>query len=1357
MPEKIQEQIEGYARKYGYKAANLKVLQTIVKKANEAGLKASIPEIETLAHDDLSGHLAVYFPDLQSLWQAFVKAQAQEAGGLTVEGKAILKKIRQNILEVFSTQQLPEKLIQEYLATMSEQDQLMVRSTGKEDSADLANPGGNESIAAVKPTPKDVSEAIGEVIASYFSEKSLEQRIKGHDDISQPPFMPVLLQRMIGEPLSGDPAQQVISGVMYTGKQGTKIQMAPGHGELIVNSKAPFDGFYVSHEGVVHSQIALKPKRLAPREKDVKGVVKRELHMVENDKSAKVQPSVTDSVTRRIANIGQIIEAEYGQPMDVEFVYQPRTDTVFIVQARPIPKGDLRNVIPSSIKPEKIKAVREKAPIVSGQVISPAGERARVITNKSEILICTTIDQALEIYLSQKDSNIKAVVVKTFAPAASHEAAEFNSKAIPVIQVEDPSAVEAMLEATQPCLIVDVQRKMIVDWHNQAEPIEDILANGLFKSSMPLQQTVQAPVYSGKPFEAESELKLEQKEPIGKLFEMIEHGTPSQAQGAFNQLAKSYYKLVSLPEKTKPITTFNEMLTELETIEATAPGNVEPARVALSRTLNRLLTLARSTSFDVDTRKQLNLLLQNAMATGLEISHMLDEIEHLDKESFPAYQHALLTLVNRIEAILVYPGNKEVFSSSLVQVLKEEQAMRRAENLAKHEQLNPEEKFYFTQFLKMSVLCINAPLKREWERFALICAKDKTKREGLAQVLNFMIRNNLGSFLVNTLFQDGVKEMKDDFEAIFQDIYVQSAKALKNINAMGLKEIKDMLDQWQRQETAWADPAQFDKLFAAFSTDFEDIMTKLDKVDLKNLGLAEKTLVFNEINRLTSILDNSIKHFKGSTQYTDKDKQAKQFAEMLTLYHRLMERQVFFVSDELIKSFKGPEDKHNTKQSILDVIRQTFEEKSKNPTGLQLSTSGQFGVNSAIITSPATFERQFVAKKQYLTLEDLFTLFHQNIIAANMLLTKDLNLERDDLPEILQFVMDSVENYKLVYGREYKESLLSARYDYPNFNLQFNLPLAQHAAAFDIQYNVVTNKMKFHLQVFGEARSRFDKIKNVTNAYLAMMGVTVTKSPTSESMSAKSMLEYEFEFNADNPDKLQDAAQLVKIMARISFADNKISIPELVKVACHYPKRAPEVGIAMRDIVKEFLFVKGQKLNGTDIRALLDLFKNMSIDKEIVADIAKKILHPQNTISSHWPSKEGMEDFISLHKILYSDSYLEQIINEKPGNYTFFETLLLHKEYVLAQQLMDNPAFKPSMHSNAVMIVANNKDYEFMQKLVDKKLYSDLMPPTVELLKKEQPALLEALETNKEEGAKSSSSESRTRNKRLPTRIKTKF
>ncbi len=88
----------------------------------------------------------------------------------------------------------------------------MVRSTGHEDGLQ-ANPGGNVSTPNIPLVRASISAAIGQVIASYFSVKSLQQRTLTGDDITTPPFVPVLLQVMFAEEKKG-----IIptSGILFT-------------------------------------------------------------------------------------------------------------------------------------------------------------------------------------------------------------------------------------------------------------------------------------------------------------------------------------------------------------------------------------------------------------------------------------------------------------------------------------------------------------------------------------------------------------------------------------------------------------------------------------------------------------------------------------------------------------------------------------------------------------------------------------------------------------------------------------------------------------------------------------------------------------------------------------------------------------------------------------------------------------------------------------------------------------------------------------------------------------------------------------------------------------------------------------
>ena len=73
---------------------------------------------------------------------------------------------------------------------------LMVRSSGKEDTKELANAGGNVSVANVEPSIVPFLTALKAVVISYFGEKSLKQRLLAGDAslFDKVPFTPVVVQ-----------------------------------------------------------------------------------------------------------------------------------------------------------------------------------------------------------------------------------------------------------------------------------------------------------------------------------------------------------------------------------------------------------------------------------------------------------------------------------------------------------------------------------------------------------------------------------------------------------------------------------------------------------------------------------------------------------------------------------------------------------------------------------------------------------------------------------------------------------------------------------------------------------------------------------------------------------------------------------------------------------------------------------------------------------------------------------------------------------------------------------------------------------------------------------------------------------
>lgn len=362
----IQSHIKQSADIYGNKSANLLELDKIAKKiSQEIDLNVAIPEICPFPNADLLKYLDDYAPKWRNLWGDFQKDSQNKA-------PAILAELQKLIIETFAQPQnkLPkeiEDVMVQYTETIRKKDpnaMLMVRSTGKEDSLEVANPGGNDSIAAVKLEVQSIKEAMGLVVASYFGEKSFKQRLLRQQNIFEEPFMPVLLQHMIGEPLKGnlEPKNVIKSGVMYSSETDTRIQLAPGHGELIVNSKGPFDTFFVTRENVVHAIIEPKPMRLVPNEivDHSTGKKKRALLETVNPKYLQNMPSISTEIAFKLGKAAKAIEKYYGKPMDIEFVYdpgdpaKPNSDILYLVQARPIP--EVKTICPSQRRQKPLQS-----------------------------------------------------------------------------------------------------------------------------------------------------------------------------------------------------------------------------------------------------------------------------------------------------------------------------------------------------------------------------------------------------------------------------------------------------------------------------------------------------------------------------------------------------------------------------------------------------------------------------------------------------------------------------------------------------------------------------------------------------------------------------------------------------------------------------------------------------------------------------------------------------------------------------------------------------------------------------------------------------------------------------------------
>jgi phosphoenolpyruvate synthase/pyruvate phosphate dikinase len=470
----IQQDVHRYViSHFGNKTFNLCVLNALAQKLNQpmgqAKTRIAVPEFCAISSQELTEYLNKK-ATLDLLWQQFTIAQAAHKD-LQPMAIKLLSEIRARISSAFiDASNIPAAIKQqiESFIVQHKDSVFMVRSTGDEDRTDIANAGGNESVPAVQPTVQAIWQAMGIVVQSYFSEKSLQQRLLAGDVITKRFFIPVLIQRMIGEKIGVSSTSLFdlpVSGVMFTQESlgdtpnVAQIQTAFGHNQGVVNSLVAVDTFYCGPSGVIHTIIRKKTDRLAPVKTDDHLILER----VTNPIALQATPSISSLLAYDLSRIARIIETEYNHPMDIEFVVERKNNsaTIYLVQARPLLKKTFTQS-PDYVVEDSITKTPE-AQLIKGQTLGAAGGFVRRITDSNQIILKDELPQALNEYHDNPErSVIKAVIVTKMAPATSHEATQFRGYAVPVLVIkpEDKQKIEQLL--LQGALLIDTQRGLII-------------------------------------------------------------------------------------------------------------------------------------------------------------------------------------------------------------------------------------------------------------------------------------------------------------------------------------------------------------------------------------------------------------------------------------------------------------------------------------------------------------------------------------------------------------------------------------------------------------------------------------------------------------------------------------------------------------------------------------------------------------------------------------------------------------------------------------------------------------------------------------------------------------------------------
>lgn len=1080
------EELIQIAKKKGYKAANLEFLDKILLEFSaeeQNNINIVIPKHISISNQAITDHIDQYSFDWKEKWDQFCELQGNDEN-LKPEAIAKLKEIQVSIRQAFIDKTLE-------IENLDQAERWMVRSTGDEDRVDVANPGGNESV----PSDSDsISSSIGIVIASYFSEKSMSQRLKSGEEITKkPPLMPCLIQKLVGE--KPGMALPPVSGVIYTDTSGNiRIQAAYGHGELVVNSKGNFDNIFVTKENVVHQYLGDKKIRLVPRfNLENKQISLEEVNNSDFSRGA----SLDEEVSMNLAKFANFVQSKYGMRMDLEFVFDPNGNTINIVQARPIPEGKRKALVPSALSNDFIAT--NKPLFSDGQIITPDVMTAKVIISKAEILVCDRIDEALNIFLKDKDNKFKAVITKNTAPDTSHEAGFFASQAIPVMSAEQYDLVKSWIDNFHDnILIIDPQHASIYQI-KQNDFQENLIEEGVFRSPLaPFVTPIKRHFTEGP----SNEFPQITADSIGEL--VIEaRNNPDATQKLFRFV---HDEMGIQNSKAYDLKTTDQDIKQLLNYPVTVE-DFHNHREILAHLLNFVTGYKNEKEIAPSTYEQL-------IITGMELHKILKEIESNPQD--PQTKKYYLDIHQKFKGLMTSEGAKDILSTSVRKEIKahDEKLLLKQEAIETGFDLSLVSEEAFLNLARNKVYLFRDEDQQKWLSFCYsACQKDEAI--ALQTLVKDITSLDLKDYWMNINFLTSYNNDQANALSNLQREYAQNLAASEDI----LK-ARTMIDRLEHQINQWSEPKNFKKLF---EQEFKKTIAEINpllRVDDTNKLTA--TLASKQLYRLIDAIDLSIKQLQNSHLYEDKEQQVNNFRMMLGEFFSLINQNV------------------NVNEDRLALMQNFLSTKLTSNQPDELLPSIDFSVINADFFQDSIegFDRGFTYRDSK-TLADLHTLIHQTLLGHIARKSAITNQElMNALPEFVKTIHSIASNETGAFAN-YQFSprstveLLYIDAGYPYISIFYKVPLNSHSGTLKLEYNLKDKNIKLDYTLFGSNPQRWKELEE----YGFLLFEMFTDAKIVEHKADNNLVNLQLTITPDNL-KLSELFKIFNTLADSSLDDN---------------------------------------------------------------------------------------------------------------------------------------------------------------------------------------------------------------------------
>lgn len=440
-------------------------------------------------------------------------------------------------------------------------------------------------------------------------------------------------------------------------------------------------------------------------------------------------------------------------------------------------------------------------------------------------------------------------------------------------------------------------------------------------------------------------------------------------------------------------------------------------------------------------------IFKQTIVSGAELSALLDrmgqqKLENLSKEQQDKIYLEYFNVQKKFSGLNI---------NSLANSIKEHKYQELAEKLDPN--IQGASKEYLIESLKLGDYLISKEQQDNWNKFCTSICSDQENAKSLGSLVSKLVSYTAHEQWINYIFTES-NDPKQPKQTL--------GKLLRDFGKVDLERIKtasDIINSMDSQIPEWFNPAKFEKMYKELQTNLGAINDNLKwNKDATNL---EKILVTQQIDHLVDIMDKSAKSLQRSNFYIDEmkdnkgnDLQVSRFRDMITQFHDqvmvpwVKHAKFEGIGEAAIKLRLG---------NLINFLNQT---NFRLLTTKELFPSSNFSVNTATIDIPGA---KHSAPE---TLEDIFTLVHQNCLVSLNKVTKNLNkIIEKQYPDLIKKLEKEFNNGGLSGERQVVIPSTSLKLSNKELIINKNIPLRDHSAIIRIKY--YNNDISLEFQMFG--------------------------------------------------------------------------------------------------------------------------------------------------------------------------------------------------------------------------------------------------------------------------------------------------